>query len=61
MFELLTEYGTDALAILMAAMALLKIIVRLTPSLEDDAVFAKLDSLFEAVIPNYTKNGNTIK
>tara|TARA_B110000285_G_scaffold152619_1_gene170462 strand:- start:301 stop:486 length:186 start_codon:yes stop_codon:yes gene_type:complete len=61
MFELLTEYGTDALAILMAAMALLKIIVRLTPSLKDDAVFAKLDSLFEAIIPNYTKNGNAPK
>tara|TARA_R110000851_G_scaffold114167_1_gene239190 strand:- start:414 stop:599 length:186 start_codon:yes stop_codon:yes gene_type:complete len=61
MFEFIAEYGTDALAVIMAAMALLKIIVRLTPSIEDDAVFAKLDTLFEAIIPNYTKNGNTPK
>ena len=56
MFELLAKYGTDVLAVIMAAMALLKIIVRLTPSFKDDAVFAKLDDLFEAIIPNYTKN-----
>tara|TARA_R110002096_G_scaffold417835_1_gene621631 strand:+ start:1114 stop:1299 length:186 start_codon:yes stop_codon:yes gene_type:complete len=61
MFEFIAEYGTDALAILIAAMALLKIIVRLTPSLQDDAVFAKLDSLFEAIIPNYNKDGKSIK
>tara|TARA_R110000851_G_scaffold117849_8_gene244902 strand:+ start:11836 stop:12021 length:186 start_codon:yes stop_codon:yes gene_type:complete len=61
MFELLAEYGTDALAILMAVMALIKIVVRLTPSLKDDAVFAKLDSLFEAIIPNYTKDADTPK
>ena len=61
MFELLAEYGTDALAVIMAAMALIKIIVRLTPSIEDDAVFAKLDSLFEAIIPNYTKHGKSSK
>ena len=61
MFELITEHGTDALAILIAVMGLLKIVVRLTPSLKDDAIFGKLDNLFEAIIPNYTKNGTPSK
>lgn len=61
MFEFISQHGTDALAILIAAMGLLKIIVRLTPTLKDDAVFGKLDSLFNAIIPNYDKDANTIK
>jgi|TARA_B110000902_G_C13787208_1_gene390619 hypothetical protein len=61
MFELISKHGTDIIAVIVACMALLKIIVRLTPSLKDDAVFAKLDNLFEAIIPNYTRGGKSIK
>jgi|TARA_R110000744_G_scaffold344397_1_gene449759 hypothetical protein len=61
MFEFLSQHGTDALAVLVALMALLKIIVRLTPTLKDDAVFAKFDDFFNAIIPNYTKNGKSSK
>jgi len=61
MFEFLSQHGTDIVAIIVAAMALLKIVVRLTPTLKDDAVFAKLDSLFESILPNYTKDGKSSK
>tara|TARA_R100001244_G_scaffold132307_1_gene108020 strand:- start:2094 stop:2279 length:186 start_codon:yes stop_codon:yes gene_type:complete len=61
MFEFLSEHGTDVVAIIVAAMGLLKIVVRLTPTLKDDAVFAKIDSLFDAIIPNYTKDGESSK
>tara|TARA_R110002167_G_scaffold110108_2_gene280397 strand:- start:10864 stop:11049 length:186 start_codon:yes stop_codon:yes gene_type:complete len=61
MFEFLSQHGTDALAVLVALMSLLKIIVRLTPTLKDDAVFAKFDDFFNAIIPNYTKDANTPK
>jgi len=60
MFEFLSQHGTDALAILMAIMGLIKIVVRLTPSLKDDVIFGKLDNLFEAIIPNYTNDGSTL-
>jgi hypothetical protein len=53
MFEYLSENGTDVIAIMVAAMAALKIIVRLTPSLKDDAIFGKLDKVLEFLIPNY--------
>lgn len=59
MFEFLSQHGTDALAVLIALMSLLKIIVRLTPSIGDDAVFAKFDDLFNSIFPNYTKNGKS--
>ena len=61
MFEFLSQHGTDALAVLVALMGLLKIIVRLTPTLKDDAVFAKFDDFFNAIIPNYTKDANAPK
>jgi len=61
MIELLSNHGTDIIAIIVAAMGLLKVIVRLTPTLKDDAVFGKLDSLFESIIPNYRKDANTPK
>lgn len=61
MFEFLSQHGTDVLAVLIALMALLKIIVRLTPTLKDDAVFAKFDDFFNAIIPNYTKDDKSIK
>lgn len=53
MFEYLSQNGTDIIAILVALMATLKIIVRLTPSLKDDAIFGKLDKVLEFLIPNY--------
>lgn len=53
MFEFILNHGTEIVAGLMALMALLKIIIRLTPTLEDDKVFARLDDLFNAIIPAY--------
>lgn len=53
MFEFITQHGAEIVAGLMAFMALLKIIIRLTPTLEDDKVFARLDDLFNAIIPAY--------
>ena len=53
MFEFITQPGAELVAALVALMALLKIIIRLTPTLKDDKVFARLDDLFNAIIPNY--------
>ena len=53
MFEFITQHGAELVAALVALMALLKIIIRLTPTLKDDKVFARLDDLFNAIIPNY--------
>ena len=41
--------------LLLAALALIKIIVRITPTLKDDEVFAKLDKFVEWILPNVTK------
>ena len=53
MFDFIAEHGTDVVAIIVAAMALLKVVVRLTPSLKDDEVFSKIDALLNSIIPNY--------
>lgn len=45
----------NAAELLLAALALIKIVVRITPSLKDDEVFAKLDKLLEYLLPNIGK------
>lgn len=41
--------------LLLALMALVKVVVRLTPSIKDDKVFGWLDDLVSAIVPNYEK------
>ena len=55
MFEFITQHGAELVAAIVALMALLKIVIRLTPSVKDDKVFARLDDLFNAIIPNYQR------
>ena len=45
----------NAAELLLAVLALIKIVVRITPSLKDDEVFAKLDKLLEYLLPNIGK------
>jgi len=53
MIQYITENGTDIITILVAVMAALKVIVRLTPTLKDDNIFGKVDKVLEFIIPNY--------
>jgi len=55
MIQYITENGTDIITILVAVMAALKVIVRLTPTLKDDNIFGKVDKVLEFIIPNYGK------
>jgi hypothetical protein len=43
------------LELIMALMAVIKIIVRITPGIKDDQVFGWIDRLIELIIPNITK------
>ena len=45
------------LDLLIALMALIKVVINLTPTEKDNAVFGWLDSIFNAIIPNYKKDG----
>ena len=53
MIEYISQNGTDIVAIVVAVMAAIKVIVRLTPSVKDDEVFGKIDKVLEFIIPNY--------
>jgi hypothetical protein len=53
MIQYITENGTDIITILVAVMAALKVVVRLTPTLKDDNIFGKIDKVLEFIIPNY--------
>ncbi len=53
MIEYISNNGTDVIAIVVAIMAAIKVIVRLTPSVKDDEVFGKIDKVLEFIIPNY--------
>lgn len=55
MIQYITENGADIVTILVAVMAALKVIVRLTPTLKDDNIFGKVDKVLEFIIPNYGK------
>jgi hypothetical protein len=58
MIQYITENGADIITILVAVMAALKVIVRLTPTLKDDDIFGKVDKVLEFIIPNYGKKKN---
>ena len=45
----------NAAELLLAVLALIKIVVRITPTLKDDEVFAKLDKFVEWILPNIGK------
>tara|TARA_B100001094_G_scaffold7119_1_gene6359 strand:- start:5961 stop:6140 length:180 start_codon:yes stop_codon:yes gene_type:complete len=47
------------LELIIGLMAFIKIIINLTPTEEDNKVFSWLDSIFNAIIPNYKKGGGT--
>jgi len=49
--KLLGGYWSE---LLLGVMAVVKIVVRITPSIKDDKVFGWLDSLIELLIPNIT-------
>ena len=48
-WEILTQNWAE---LMLASMALIKVVVRLTPSVKDDAVFGWLDKLVEYFVPN---------
>jgi len=45
------------LELLIGLMAFIKIVTNLTPTEDDNKVFSYLDSIFNAIIPNYKKGG----
>ena len=45
----------NAAELFLATLALIKIVVRITPTLKDDEVFAKLDKFVEWILPNIGK------
>lgn len=47
------------LELLIAFMAFAKVIVNLTPTTRDNKVFGWLDTLLNAITPNYKKGGGT--
>lgn len=53
MIEYISQNGTDIIAIIVAMMAAIKVIVRLTPTVKDDEIFGKIDKILEFIIPNY--------
>ena len=38
--------------LLLALLALIKVVVRLTPGVKDDAIFNYMDKLIDALVPN---------
>jgi len=53
MIEYISQNGSDIIAVLVGLMAAAKVFVRLTPNVKDDAIFGKVDKIFEFLIPNY--------
>jgi hypothetical protein len=51
-WDLLSGYWAE---LLLSIMALVKILVRITPTLKDDKVFGWLDKLIEYIIPNFER------
>jgi hypothetical protein len=52
LWGLLSGYWAE---LLLSIMALIKIIVRITPTIKDDKVFGWLDKLIEYIIPNFER------
>ena len=50
--ELLKEHWLE---VLIAVMALIKVITNLTPTDKDNKIFGWLDTIIDSVIPNYKK------
>ena len=56
----MTEFISENwLELLIGLMAFIKIIINLTPTEEDNKVFGYLDSIFNALFPNYKKGAGT--
>ena len=57
-YQIMLEFiGQNWLELLIGFMAFIKIITNLTPTEDDNKVFSYLDSIFNAIIPNYKKGG----
>ena len=57
-YKIMLEFiGQNWLELLIGFMAFIKIITNLTPTEDDNKVFSYLDSIFNAIIPNYKKGG----
>ena len=54
-YDFFANHGLELLGALFGLMGAAKVLVRLTPTLKDDAIFSKVDKIFEAIIPNYEK------
>lgn len=46
--------------LLLAIMVFLKVVVNLTPTKRDNEIFGLIDTLINAIVPNYKKGGGTI-
>lgn len=55
----ISEILTVAGALIIPVMAVLKVIVNITPSEKDNKIFEKIDKLLDAIIPNLKKGGGT--
>ncbi len=49
------------LELLIGVMALVKVIVNLTPTDSDNKVFSYIDTIINAIVPNYNKKGKKHK
>ena len=45
--------------VLVALMAFVKVLVNLTPTTKDNQIFGWIDTIFNAIVPNYKKGGGT--
>tara|TARA_R100000655_G_scaffold31221_1_gene62673 strand:- start:12277 stop:12462 length:186 start_codon:yes stop_codon:yes gene_type:complete len=52
---------SNFLELLIAVMALIKVVVNLTPTTNDNKVFAWIDKIIDVFIPNYNKKGKKHK
>ena len=52
---------TNWLELLVAVMALAKVITNLTPTDKDNKVFGWIDKIINALVPNYNKKGKKHK
>ena len=53
MINYIIENGAAIVTGIVALMTVAKVVVNLTPSIEDNRLFGRLDNLLDAIIPNY--------
>ena len=53
----ITENLQDLIALLLAFIALLEIVFRLTPSEKDNTILQKIKNFLDLIIPNFKKGG----